>query len=230
MENILIVESENDKFFVDAFIQHLNIKNVEVSTAFVCCVDTYECLKGLDKDKLTAALKSLVGKANRGYISKIGVLIDQDDKTDQERLELIDNCISAAYSLNNPTISAKNQLFKIAVSPQTTVEMGAYFTNVSGKGELETVLKAIKKDPSPHADCLDAWRNCLNTKGITLRDKIFDKVWTNFYMRYDTCDPQTERNQAETKCNNKTSMKKPIWNFDHPCLEGLKDFLLLFSK
>lgn len=230
MENVLIVESENDKFFVDAFIQHLNINNVEVSTAFVCCVDAYECLKGLDKVKLVKAFQSLVGKANRGYISKIGVLIDQDDKNDAERLELINTCISEAYKLNNPLISAKSALFTVQVSPQASVEFGTYFTNVNGKGELETVLKNIKTADSPHADCLNAWRKCLSDKGIILRDKIFDKVWTNFYMRYDTCDEQKERNQAETKCDNKASMKKPIWNFDAPCLEGLKDFLLLFSK
>ncbi|CAA6813620.1 MAG: Unknown protein [uncultured Aureispira sp.] len=39
------------------------------------------------------------------------------------------------------------------------VEIACHFMNVDGQGELETVLRAIKTKESPHADCLNTWRD-----------------------------------------------------------------------
>jgi hypothetical protein len=227
MENILIVESRNDEFFIAAFIQHLNIKNVGVT--YACCINDYDCMGGLNPDKLKEALAGKERDIKFGKISKLGILIDQDDKTDQERFELINTCLSKAYPVTNPLIDAKSKLFDIQVNNLDSVKIAVYFTNVGGSGELETILKTIKKIDSPYADCLNAWRACLEHKNEQLTNKEFDKVWTSFYMRYDACTNK-EKKQAGTKCNNEASMKKPIWNFDHPCLDGLRDFLLLFSK
>jgi hypothetical protein len=105
-----------------------------------------------------------------------------------------------------------------------------YFTNVNGQGELETVLKAIKSRDSPHADCLESWRRCLESKEIIITNKDFDKFWIANYVRFDTCS-KDEKKQAGRKCTIDYALqtKTEVWNFDHPVLDDLKSFFELFS-
>ena len=101
--------------------------------------------------------------------------------------------------------------------------------NVSGSGELETVLKAIKSKDSTYADCLESWRDCLKGKGKPdLSQKEFDKFWVNNYLRFDTC-LASEKSQAGTKCNYEAGIKKDIWDFENQILDDLKEFLKLVS-
>lgn len=53
MENILIVESHNDKFFIERLLKHINQNNANAAVvADVCKIDDFECMDGLDKYKL----------------------------------------------------------------------------------------------------------------------------------------------------------------------------------
>ncbi|WRH66970.1 MAG: hypothetical protein RSE13_00150 [Planktothrix sp. GU0601_MAG3] len=59
-----------------------------------------------------------------------------------------------------------------------------------------------------------------------------DKFWISLYLRFDTCS-RLERKQAERKCSMKNfeyimENKKDIWNFNHPVLNEIKNFLHLF--
>ena len=54
--NILIVESENDKYFIESQTDYLNISFVSIDTP-ICSIDDYECLNGLSKAKLEAKLQ-----------------------------------------------------------------------------------------------------------------------------------------------------------------------------
>jgi hypothetical protein len=52
------------------------------------------------------------------------------------------------------------------------------------------------------------------------------------YIRFDTCS-KNEKKQAERKCSMKNfdyvmTNKTKIWNFKHPVLNELNDFLNLF--
>jgi len=52
------------------------------------------------------------------------------------------------------------------------------------------------------------------------------------YIRFDTCS-KSEKKQAERKCSMKgfdyiMTNKPAIWDFEHPALNDLKDFLRLF--
>jgi hypothetical protein len=89
MSSILIVESENDKYFIEALIQNMNIDNVEISDGFICNIDDFECMDGLNTTKLTLALKAISNKIKKEDINNVGIIIDIDDKTKQERLELV---------------------------------------------------------------------------------------------------------------------------------------------
>ena len=102
MKNLLIVESKNDKYFIEALIKHMNLGNVEVSNGFICSIDDYECLGGLSSSKLTTVLKAIKSKAKKDDINKIGIIIDNDDKTDAERLFLVNSSINESFGTENP--------------------------------------------------------------------------------------------------------------------------------
>jgi hypothetical protein len=230
MSNLLIVESENDKFFIEALIRHLNLTNIEVSDGLICNIDDYECLSGLSSTKLVTILNAVKFRVKKEDIQNIGILIDIDDKTIAERLTLINDSLQNVFETQN-TLKAQNTFIEAPVDEFQNVQIATYFTNAAGKGELETLLKAIKSKKSIHADCLDSWQQCLRTNNIRegqgLKQKDFDKFWVQMYIRYDTCTKK-ESKQAGTKCNNQVAMSKPIWNFDHEYLDGLKIFLSLF--
>ena len=94
-------------------------------------------------------------------------------------------------------------------------------------------MKTIKAQDSIYADCLEAWRNCLQEKKRSISAKEFDKFWMSNYIRFDTCT-RKERKQAERKCSMRNfeyimENKKDIWDFEHVALNELKDFLSIFK-
>ncbi|MEI0527696.1 hypothetical protein R4J00_03485 [Brachyspira intermedia] len=98
--------------------------------------------------------------------------------------------------------------------------------NVNGYGELETVLKLIKKSDSIFADCLESWRECLKAHNKDISDKDFDKFYINNYIRFDTCN-KYEQKQSSKYCSFESAMKKDIWDLDNNILNDLKEFLKL---
>jgi hypothetical protein len=139
------------------------------------------------------------------------------------------------------------------------ISIGFHFTNVDGKGELETLLKSIKSKDSPFADCiLESWVNCIQTKGKKISKKgeqgdiidkeINPKLWVEFYHRFDTMTKK-ERSKSEINTNwesiftgeftdNKDKSKKQIsrklakdiYNYEDEKLDNLKKFLNLFAE
>lgn len=209
MSNLLIVESENDKFFIEALINYMNLSNIDVAEP-LCSIDEFECIGGIGNlEKKLYELKARVAKD--GNIEKIGILIDADNKGKEERI--------------NETKELTNSIF----SSDDEVEFLYCITNVEGYGELETVLKEIKTNDSTYADCLYAWQECL-PEDKKIKKKDFDKFWVQIYQRYDCCSKR-EAKQAHKKCNNEVSLKeKDIWNFEHEILNDLKKFLINLSK
>ncbi|MFZ2967474.1 MAG: DUF3226 domain-containing protein [Sulfuricurvum sp.] len=216
MSNLLIVESHNDKFFIEALNESLKI-DIKVNQP-ICQIDDYECLNGLSEKKLFDCLNEVKFE----NYTKIGIVIDADQEGIENRLALIDSVVKQF----DDTIEIKNINTPIR-SDNLNLEFICYITNVNGYGELETLLKIIKSENSTYADCLNAWRECLDQNGKKISDKDFDKFWVNNYLRYDTCTKK-EQTQADRKCKNEIAIKKPIWNFEHEALTDLKAFLELF--
>lgn len=207
MSNLLIVESENDKYFIEALIQHISLKNISVGSP-VCSVDEYECLGGISN--LEHSLKALKGQVQKDGVDKIGIIFDADNVGVEDRTQQIQDKIDLVFTTNPST------------------EFTIHILNIDGAGELESLLKAIKSKDSPMADCLDAWQECLGSKNKDVKQKDFDKFWVDVYHRFDCCDKR-ERKQAGRKCNIEASFQKPIYDFDHPALAELKDFLSAIS-
>lgn len=233
MNNILIVESENDKFFVKALLGHISLHNVEVSDGTICATIDFECMEGLNATKLTNALEAVKNRINKSETdSRIGILIDQDNNTDADRLSLVNDAIKNVFGVE-ALLDKTGQLKEAKIENTINVQIATYFNNINGTGELETILKAVKNQASPYADCLENWQNCLKgheaiNNGNGLKQKDFDKFWVQVYIRYDTCT-KDEQKQAGRKCNSEAAMSKAIWNFNDDCLKYLIAFLNLFS-
>jgi len=229
VSNIVIVESKNDRIFMQAMVEKLNC---DLQVASPISIDDYKSLDGLDETKLISALKNLKAEIPKKGVKKIGIIIDIDNYSEQERLGLVNNCIKNGLGTETETLSSTKQFIDISGDNGTKAKLACYFTNVGGQGELETLLKAIKARESPHADCLDSWRDCLKKKGKEIKQKDFDKFWIDNYIRFDTCEKQ-EQKQAGRKCSMHEfdyvmKHKKDIWDWNNPALDDLKEFFTLF--
>lgn len=228
MASLILVEGENDKYFIEALVKHLQVtKPTEVSEAYICNVDDVECLGGIGG--IQASLAGIKGRIRKGGIERLGVIIDVDDKSKKERLALVNAAIKEVFGTDDNALKDIGVFEDVVVDVNQTIKVGCYLTNVEGKGELETVLRKIKGKASDYGDCLDAWRACLTRKGKEIDQKVFDKQWVQMYIRYDTCSKK-ESKQAMKKCCFEASLVKPgVWNLNHPCLSELKEFLLQFN-
>jgi len=231
VSNIVIVESKNDRIFMQAMVEKLNS---DLQVASPIYIDDYKSLDGLDETKLISALKNLKAEIPKKGVKKIGIIIDIDNYSEQERLGLVNNCIKNGLGTETETLLSTKQFIDISGDNGTKAKLACYFTNVGGQGELETLLKAIKARESPHADCLNSWKTCIESQGQQMGRKDFDKFWVSIYLRYDTCSNQ-EQTQAGKKCSMSESgfdyvmeHKKNIWDWNNPALDDLKEFFTLF--
>ena len=139
VSNILIVESENDKFFIEALLTHINL-DVKVGNP-LCTVDKYECMGGMGK--LKYKLEEIKSRLLKGDdISKIGIIFDADKVGVNERIKEINKI--------------KDSVFK-----NDEINLKIFIMNINGNGELEILLKEIKSKDSFTADCLESWQECL---------------------------------------------------------------------
>ena len=230
MSNILIVESKNDKIFIGKLIEILNFDKIEIDEPI--CVDNYECLDGWSKTAIIRALKSLSASLPKKNITKIGIVIDQDKHTKEERLNLINECVDQVFT-KSALLNDVSSLIEVKSDFDISLQLGCYFTNVNQQGDLDTLLKAIKTQDSDYADCLESWRNCIKEQEKTISNEDFDKFWINNYIRFDTC-LKKERNQAYRKCSMYNfdyilENKSHIFDFESQILDEIKDFLKLFK-
>lgn len=58
MNNLIIVESHNDKFFIEKLRDVLGLSNIEIEEP-ICSITDYECLDGLSEKKLTHTIKEI---------------------------------------------------------------------------------------------------------------------------------------------------------------------------
>lgn len=222
-KSVLIVESHNDKFFIERLLRHLNIQSaLEVSNP-ICSIDDYECLGGFSPAKLVLKLNEVRIKIEKDDINKIGVLLDADQVGIAGRVAMVNQAVIEA-GFTNVVLAGASQWCKCV---EYGVDLSCHVQNLNGHGELETVLKAIVSKDTTYADCLSRWRDCLAESNKSISDKDFDKFWVNIYQRYDQCSKR-EQNHAVKKCSLEASLDKDIWDFDHTCLEELKAYLKSF--
>jgi hypothetical protein len=225
--NILIVESNNDKYFFQSLIKHIKSDLEIVAPIFLD--EDYRAMDGSDAKKLTNALKDLKADIQKEDIGRVGIILDIDRCSEPERIKLINECVINIFPSSKP-LDRINQFIDLNFD-NYQIQLACYFTNVDGQGELETVLKNIKSQDSTHADCLESWRECLKNRGKEITDKKFDKLWIANYVRYDTSTKDDKKHADKQLTLNYALKNKPtIWDLDHPILAELKVFFRLFDS
>ncbi|WP_287603035.1 DUF3226 domain-containing protein [Thiothrix sp.] len=221
-KNVLVVESHNDKLFVEQLIIYINAVDIEVSQP-ICNIDEYECLSGLSELKLVDKLNDLRIASDKEATNKIGIMVDADANGIDAKLTLINSALKkSGFQTEVPSVNTW------IYDDQQALSVSCHVLNVNAHGELETLLRTIKSQYSPFADCLDSWSKCLDDQGRLIKQKDFDKFWVSIYQRFDCCSTK-ERKQADRKCSPEASMKKPIWNFEHEALTELRAYLASFT-
>lgn len=214
--NKLIVESKNDKFFIERLIKILNLQNIEVSEP-ICLIDECICLDGLGN------LEKKLRDEKLDSINKIGILLDADNEGVSKRIDEINKI------LKNLDINIEfDNINEFQKDEKKDIEVACHILNIEDRGSLDNILKTIAKNSSPYADCLESWKKCLEEKEEKVSDPIFTKFWVNNYLRFDTCTKE-EQKQISEKCNFEKALEKDVWNFEHQALDSLKDFLKLFQ-
>lgn len=249
--NILIVESHNDGYFVQALINKLN--QPETTTY---SIDEFK-YSSVSEKSLRIQIESAL--TTRG-LAKIGVILDLDEESIDSRIALINSAYIAAYqniyNESPPNLLSKVSTFiDVPIDEYITIKLSCYFTNVDGSGELETVLQKIKNKESVFADCLlKCWQPCIEKNGKKIAkkgetgdisDKEILKLWVDFYKRFDTLKKK-DRGEKTTdwkgiwlgelsKPNDEGVFEKindrgkDIFNLDSPILDEFKKYLHLFD-
>jgi hypothetical protein len=171
---------------------------------------------------------------------RIAIIWDMDTLTEVQRIEQCNNAIQLAiieimnkspdYLIKFDTPLSAAGHFTVLTVNSVSVEIGAYFINHNGSGEMEDLLKAIKTQPSPIADCVDTLLpDCLAQQNQNPpRDKDLVKLWMNHYIRYDTLLPH-QRKAAHTKWQHVMEKRANLFDFGRAGITGLdalKHFLV----
>ncbi len=221
--NKIIVEGKNDKAFIDYLFTLLNA-TVENSGIVTSEIYIEPLAHGLSKADLKKALEETIRKFDE--IKKIGIIIDLDNETVTERIQLINNAIKDVLEQDN-IIKTLNQEF-VLTHEGHSISISCFFMNVNGKGELMNVLREIKNKASEISDCTVM---CLSDVPDT-DAKELDDEWVYHYMKWDNADKNERRNAKDLKFDillNKKS-KTDIWDFNQPTLKDLKTYLSKFKQ
>ena len=232
MRHKVIVESFNDQAIYTHILNNFCRSNADVEP-FIDNLDWIE-LAGLERTKLITKLKDIrLELARATETPKLGIIIDLDTSSLNERITFLNELCSEAFELSIDI--EKECEFKLFEIPEydNEFELAYCFSGLNGQGELEDILRAIADTTkSEHADCLETgWKACLTSKGINISEKNFQKIWIDFYKRYDCLNSSQKSNAGKytqwkyflEKHPNKFNFSKDI-----PELNSIKQFLTNF--
>lgn len=104
----------------------MNLNNLEIDIPIY--INEYECLSGLDVTKLTNSLKSLSSTIIKRDITKVGIIIDQDNFTKEERCKFVNECINNVFQLSSSIDDVGYLIDVTTKNDDIPVKMGCYFT------------------------------------------------------------------------------------------------------
>ena len=246
-KTLIIVEDDSDKHTFEAIIRHIKLQDSLSVT--IPPPDTVIDWKSIADEqnplRPSGLIKSLKALRNDIYIGKydrIGIIKDMDANSKADRLLLVNNALREAYPDEAQPLEVVNSLipftFKQEDSEDIIVYFACFFVHVMNdegveKGEIEDILKAIKTQPSPIADCVDAHLPiCLSTNDVDeLREKDLVKLWFNHYQRYDTLT-KAQRKFPYTTTQFIMEQRTSLFDFDADLasLSELKAFLRTMSE
>ena len=242
-KTIIIVEDNNDKYTFEAIIRHIHLSDnllvqdtPDIDWEFVSAEKNAE-----EPTALIAALRGLQNDIFKEKYDKIAIVQDIDFNSKENRLLLVNTAFQTAYPVEYQEITDTNTLVPFSfiqddagMEEPLTVLVACHFVGLTKngikQGEIEDILKAVKAQPSPLADCIDEHLpECMKVSEEKLRDKDLVKQWINNYQRYDTLQKK-KRNYKATQWENVMAKRADIFDFNRDevtDLKELKDFLLM---
>jgi len=232
-KSLLIVEDKNDEAFFNAIIKHIELQE-QIDVTEAISFEYRHIAAEPNPEKPTALineLKSLKNDFAKEKYGKVGIIRDMDNRSTESQLQLINKALKTAYDLSADVCSDENTLNSISIAsannPQE-ISFACHFIGLPNEanqkqGEIENILKAIKTQPSPIADCFDKnIAQCHPT--ISKKDAL--KLWFNNYHRYDQ-PPKLDA--SSTSMAGIMARHNNLFDFDSPILADLKKFIRLFN-
>lgn len=238
-KTLIIVEDDSDKYTFEAIIRHIHLQN-NLSVATTPNIDWKLIADENNPQKPTAlikALNSLRNDISNEKYDKIGIIKDMDTNSKEDRLLLVNNALREAYPDEAQELVDVNSPVSFNFQQNSTgnnlaIKFACYFVHLNNRGEIEDILKAIKTEPSPIADCIDSHLpECLEVNNDDeLREKDLVKLWFNHYQRYDTL-PKEKRKSPYTTTQYIMENRVHLFDFDKDIVElnELKTFLSMMS-
>lgn len=234
IKHILFVEGESDEKFFKTLLQYSQ-KKEDINTSVQAI--NFSKIGGSDEKKLIATFKSIRTDLRNGNINSVGVIIDIDNYSLEQRIEQINNAANQAFNDYQFT-NFSATINSVQLKPNNIVSIPFSFQiikDVTGQGNLETLLQNIVTQNPIAASCLEDWKNCAAAKGVKIKQSDFAKFWKEVYVRYDYCSNKELAKHAAENCTFEKSLenmlieaKPKAWNFEHDTLKDLRNYLNQF--
>lgn len=243
--SLIIVEDNNDQYTFEAIIRHFGLTEDLSVNPKPKNIDWQAVPKENDLSKpnaLVRELKALKNDFSKEKFDKVGIIRDMDNSIEADMLLLINNALKEAYPIEYQELTSCNTSVPFEFEQNSTgkkliINFACHFVGIDSEGvrngEIEDILKAIKSEPSPLADCVDKHLpECLKLNGEkSLKDKDLVKLWINHYQRYDTL-AKKNRTDEFTSWKNVMGKRAKIFDFKNklPEFQELKHFLKNMAK
>ena len=172
--NILIVESENDQYFVQALVAEVINSKTEV-----CRIDEFQH-SSLDSKKLTTRMKDAL--TTRG-VNKIGILLDMDDETEKDRITLVNSClknaVKDAFDIKLAIeITNVGEFISIPKDELITLQVACYFNKCRWKWGVRNGFKGncYTRICFLQIVLMEGWKTCFVQKGKKIAGKRRTRV------------------------------------------------------
>lgn len=201
----LLVEGNDERNFFDAFIEHLQLANVQI-----------QVLDG--KDRLRESLETLAGATGFRTVKSMGIVRDADESA----VAAFQSIQTSLRNANRVVRTWSGAEFPVPDRPEQRAgaEPSVSVLILPGGGEggmLESLLCKTFADTEVDR-CVDGFLRCAEESGspIRRRDKSRAHAWLATRQ-----DPHVSVGYAA---------KKGYWDLDHDAFDGVRRFLMSLAQ
>ncbi len=250
--NNFIVEGPNDKAYLELLLTEIDQKDNAETIMTDPRTEILDLHKFTDPDDSSKELrgKTVIGKRltllnrdlSRNYkdVKHIGIILDADDMTIPDNLELVNNAVLKSFG-TNPNFTKEGEprvIEQIVGRNKFPFKFSCFFTkDATAQGNLESLLFEIRLNPEiyvPYADCLHHWKDCVKESDslLKVKDSDFQKMWMDNFFRAKIYElfPPKERKRILNDYNDKkhtliANHGKALFDLAHPTVQPLRAYL-----
>lgn len=207
IKKVILVEGKDDVPFIKSLVKSdIDAREIEI--------DKINGGGQLNNSLITNRLKVERNNLLKKPIEKLGIVLDLDAYTIQERLDFLNISIQDVFGI---ILTEANQ-FELTEVDGIKLQIGCHFVPPN----LDVLLRKIAKLSPSNADCL---YQCLDNDHIKTKER--DKAWVYYYQLWDVCN-KNERENRSKHINFEYTLQKGAWDLESDLLVDLKKFLTAF--